>query len=135
MSARSKSWVSSFDLPPTLATSRRRDGGDFDRLVVGDLDDDLLELGLEDLARQHALLEPALDLSELAAGVGEALRERFGHQAILGRGDAEIDGLLIGLGQEVDALDANLLRIEVRIETGTLHGAAEAVGILDRAAS
>ena len=71
-----------------------------------------------------------LSLGELAAGIGQALRERFGHQAILGRGDAEIDRLLIGLGQEVDAFDANLLRVEVRIETGAQHGAAEAARIL-----
>ena len=119
-------------LAADLRDIRRSGGGDLDRLVIRDLDDDLLELGLEDLARQHALLEPALDLSELAARVGEALRERFGHQAVFGRGDAQIDGVLIGLGQEVDALDANLLLIEVRIETGTLHGVAEAVAHPDR---
>ena len=129
MSARSKSWVSSFDLPPTLATSAAPSGRDFDRLVVGHLDDDLLEVGFEDLARQHALLEPALQLSGLAAGVQQALREGFREQAVLGRRDAEIDRLLISLGQEVDALHADLLRVELGIETGAQHGIAEAARI------
>ncbi|HZJ12321.1 MAG TPA: hypothetical protein VFD26_06675, partial [Methyloceanibacter sp.] len=70
-------------------------GRDLDRLVVGNFLDQVLEHRLEDFAGQHALLEPALELHRLAAGVGQAFREGFGRQAILGRGDLEVDRLLI----------------------------------------
>jgi len=53
-------------------------GSDVDRLVVGHLDDQILELGLENLARQHALLQPALDLPCLTAGIGEPFGKGFG---------------------------------------------------------
>jgi hypothetical protein len=71
---------------PLRQPHRYHAGGrrDLDRVVVGHLDDQVPELGLQDLARQHALFEPALQLGRLAACRRESLRQGVGRKPKLG---------------------------------------------------